>query len=309
MIIHYAPGYPPSTNRRHHEKAGTERLQRVPSATVETCIMIDLHCHLLPGIDDGSPDIATSLTMARMACADGTTTIFCTPHIYPGLYENKAADIRRRVASLQVALHDKGIGLVLNYGADVHLVPNTLADLRSGLVPTLGGSRYLLLEPSHHVRPPRFRESVFELVANGVVPVLTHPERLTWAMDSYDEFLQLAKSGAWLQVTGGALLGTFGRQAKHLAERLVGDGWCAVLASDGHTTGRRAPLLAQATYRAAQLVGGSEAERMVRLRPQAVIDDVAPKEIPLPPALAATDNPVQGKISKLLSGFALFRRR
>lgn len=283
-------------------------MQLVPQAGVQSLTMIDIHCHLLPGIDDGAPDLDTSIAMARLACADGISTIFCTPHIYPGLYENTAADIRRRVAALQRALQDKGLGLVLNYGADVHLVPGTLSSLRSGQVPTLGGSRYLLLEPSHHVRPPQFRQSVFEFVANGVVPVLTHPERLTWAADSYDEFLQLAKSGAWLQVTGGALLGKFGRQAKHIAERLVGDGWCAILASDGHSTGRRAPVLSEAAFRAAQLVGEREAQRMVALRPQAIVDDLLSENVIPPPALAGTRNQFHGKISKILLRLAKFGR-
>src|SRR5262250_1911286 len=83
--------------------------------------MIDLHCHMLPGIDDGAPDEATSLEMARMAVADGIKTTACTPHIYPGLYENEAADITARVKKLQGRLSEEGIGLKLTVGADAHL--------------------------------------------------------------------------------------------------------------------------------------------------------------------------------------------
>ena len=101
-------------------------------------------------------------------------------------------------------------------------------------------SRYLLLEPSHHVCPPRFCESVFELIGAGYVPVITHPERLTWAQDHLDDFFALARSGAWLQVTGGALTGKFGARTQRLAERFVGDGWTAILASDAHDTAPRA---------------------------------------------------------------------
>jgi hypothetical protein len=85
--------------------------------------MIDLHCHLLPGIDDGSRDEATSLEMARIAVADGIHTTACTPHIYPGLYENDAAGIKLRVAALQRRLFDEGIALKLTLGADAHLTP------------------------------------------------------------------------------------------------------------------------------------------------------------------------------------------
>jgi protein-tyrosine phosphatase len=263
--------------------------------------MIDLHCHLLPGIDDGAPDLATSLAMARIAVEDGIETTFCTPHIYPGLYENNGPDIRRRVANLQLILNDKGIPLTLNYGADTHLVPDLLRDMRSGRIPTLGGSRYLLLEPSHTVRPPRFREAVFEVIAAGYTPIITHPERLSWVGDHYDDFTSIAQSGAWLQVTAGAVLGRFGPNARRFAERFIDEGWVAVLASDAHTTSRRAPQMAEAGELAARRVGRDEAQRMVLARPQAVLDNRPPDVVTPPPALNAQSALNQGKIRTMFS--------
>jgi len=248
--------------------------------------MIDLHCHLLPGIDDGSPNLDTTLEMARIAVDDGISTIFCTPHIYPGLYDNRGPDIKRRVDALRLVLGDQSIKLSLNFGADVHLVPEVLEGLSTGRIPTLGGSRYLLLEPAHTVRPPRFLESVFAPQARGFVPVITHPERLTWADEHYTDFLQLARSGCWLQITAGALLGTFGKRAQMLAERLTGDGWTAVIASDAHTTQRRAPRLSQAHLRAAQLVGSDEAKRCVYDRPLAIVNNSPAGTVHPPPAMS-----------------------
>lgn len=263
--------------------------------------MIDLHCHLLPGIDDGPKTLEITLEMARIAVADGIETIFCTPHIYPGLYDNAGPDIARRVAQLQLTLQNQNIPLQLNFGADTHLVPEVMDGLRSGRVPTLGGSRYLLLEPSHNVRPPRFTESVFELIGVGYVPIITHPERLTWATDHLNDFYALARSGAWLQVTGGALLGKFGRNVQKISERFVGDGWTSVLASDAHTTSRRAPVLAEAERRAAQLVGAVEASRMVRERPQAVLDNALAASVALPPALSTPNARIQGKMPNVMA--------
>ena len=169
--------------------------------------MIDLHSHILPGIDDGASSLEMSLEMARMAVADGVHTMACTPHIYPGLYMNDAQGIRRARERLQAALDLYRIALTLVDGADVHLVPGLLEGLRAGVIPTLHGSRYVLLEPSHHVRPPRLEESVFELVAAGYTPVITHPERLVWIEDHHEVFARLVRQGAWMQVTGGALTG------------------------------------------------------------------------------------------------------
>ena len=269
--------------------------------------MIDLHCHLLPGIDDGPKDLATSLEMARIAVADGIATTFCTPHIYPGLYENNAVDIRRRVAQLQLILQNQNIPLTLNFGADVHLVPGLLDSIRRGTVPTLGDSRYLLLEPSHHVRPPRFCESVFELISAGYVPVITHPERLTWARDHLEDFFALARSGAWMQVTAGALTGKFGAQVRLVAERFVGEGWTAVLATDAHTTNRRSPQLHEAFARACELVGREEAKRLVSDRPQCIVSNCPPADTEAPPALRGTASSNAGIIQSRLSRWFSWR--
>src|SRR5574337_485004 len=114
--------------------------------------VIDLHTHILPGIDDGAKSLELSLEMARIAVADGTTVMACTPHIYPGLYMNDGAGIRRARDKLQMALDLKQMPLRLVVGADAHLVPELRDGLKSGRVPTLHDSRYFLLEPSHHVQ-------------------------------------------------------------------------------------------------------------------------------------------------------------
>ncbi len=247
--------------------------------------MIDLHSHLLPGIDDGATDVAMSLAMARMAVADGIATMACTPHIYPGMYDNHGDGIRAAVISLQAALDDDGIALRLVDGADVHLDPGLLDGLRDGRVPTIAGSRYLLLEPPHHVAPPRFEESVFGLMAAGYTPVITHPERLSWVETHYDLFVRLARRGAWMQVTSGALTGRFGRRGRYWAERFTSEGHTMILATDAHHPQRRPPLLAEGREAAAALVGSEEARHMVETRPAGIVANTAPDA--LPAALAA----------------------
>lgn len=244
--------------------------------------MIDLHCHLLPGIDDGAPDLATSLAMARIAVSDGITVTACTPHIYPGLYENTGAGIASAVAELQAALGAEGIDLRLVTGADAHLTIDLLAKVRSGAVPTLAGSRYLLLEPPHHVAPPGFEAAVFAVVAAGYVPVITHPERLTWIEEHHEVFSRLVKGGAWLQVTAGSLTGRFGADARYWGERLLDEGVVHLLATDAHRPTRRAPLLAEGRLAAEKWVGAQEAARLVLDRPRAILED-SPATLVAPP--------------------------
>lgn len=245
--------------------------------------MIDLHSHILPGIDDGSSSLAISLAMARIAVGDGIRIMACTPHIYPGLYRNHKAGIIAARDALQAALDENGIALQLTTGADVHLVPGVLEGLRGGTIPSLHNTRYLLLEPSHHVAPPRFAESVFQLVANGYVPVITHPERLTWIKDHFEMMAQLTRQGAWLQVTAGALTGLFGPGPRYWAERFVGEGLTHVLASDAHSSSGRVPVLSEGLAIAEKLVGADEARLLVQGRPAALMSDLLPSLVaPLP---------------------------
>jgi protein-tyrosine phosphatase len=254
--------------------------------------MFDLHCHILPGIDDGAADLKTSLAMAQIAVADGIQTIACTPHIYPGLYENTAPGIRAAIAKLQAELDRRAIPLRLVEGADVHLEPGLAGSIETGRVPTLAGSRYLLLEPPHHVAPPRFQDSVFDLIVAGYVPVITHPERLTWIEDHYPVFAQLVEMGAWMQLTSGSLTGRFGRRPKYWSERMLDDGLVHILATDSHHFETRPPLLAEGRDAAAAVVGAKEAEHMVTMRPAGIVKNANPRDL-----LQESAKPVRPKAS------------
>lgn len=247
--------------------------------------MIDLHTHILPGIDDGAKTLEVALEMARIAVNDGTTVMACTPHIYPGLYMNDSAGIHEARAKLQNAFDVFHIPLKLVVGADAHLVPELLEGLQSGRVPTLNGSRYFLLEPSHHVPPPQFENSVFQIMAAGYVPVITHPERLVWIEHHYPTFVSLAQRGVWLQLTAGAIVGKFGKKARYWSERLLSDGVVHLIASDAHTTTKRSPVISDALPAVAAAVGKEEALRLVQVRPQHILDDGDPAAVQLPPGL------------------------
>jgi protein-tyrosine phosphatase len=211
--------------------------------------------------------------------ADGIHTIACTPHIYPGLYDNTAHGIDVAMRALQQALDEHGIALRLLPGADVHLDIDLVGSIRSGRVPTIAGSRYLLLEPPHHVAPPRFEESIFQLMVAGHVPVITHPERLTWIEDHYAVFERLVLAGAWMQVTAGSVTGRFGKRPRYWAERMLDAGLVHILATDAHHPRRRPPLLAEGRDAAAQRVGVEEATAMVVTRPQGIIDNSDPASL------------------------------
>jgi len=221
-----------------------------------------------------------SLAMARVAAADGISTIACTPHILPGVYNNSGPPIRKAVARLAESVAKAGIPINLVTGADVHIAPDLDVQLRDGRALTLNNSRYLLLEPPHHVLPPRLEDLVFGLQAAGYVPILTHPERLSWVEGHYDLIRRLVSSSVLMQITAGSVMGRFGRGPRYWAERMLDEGLCHLLATDAHNTEQRAPRMADARDVVAQRLGDDEAINLVLRRPQGILNNLCPAELP-----------------------------
>jgi protein-tyrosine phosphatase len=244
--------------------------------------MIDLHCHILPGIDDGSPDLWSSIEMAKAFVDDGVSIVACTPHILPGLYHNSGPQIRLARERLQQSFEEKGIPLKLVTGADNHMVPNFVTELESGHLLPLSDSRYVLVEPPHHVVPPRLEDFFFNLLVAGYIPILTHPERLAWIESQYSAIRRLVQAGVWMQITSGSLTGAFGRSARYWSERMLDEGCVHIIATDAHDTTRRPPNLAEGRELASKRVGFSEAQHLVVTRPKGILLNDLPSNLPPP---------------------------
>ncbi len=244
--------------------------------------MYDLHSHLLPGIDDGAPDYETSLAMARAFVDQGVQGVACTPHILPGLYHNSGPQIKAAVAELQKRLDDAAIPLKLVAGADNHIIPDFVAGLKEGRLLPLGDSSYVLVEPPHHIAPARLEDLFFSILIGGYIPILTHPERLSWIESKYDVMKTLAAKGVWMQLTSGSLIGRFGRRPRYWAQRMLEEGLVQILATDAHDTKRRPPDLAKGAKEAERLVGAEEARHLVVTRPLGVLMNKPPQDLPAP---------------------------
>jgi protein-tyrosine phosphatase len=242
--------------------------------------MFDLHSHLLPGIDDGAADPNVALSMARAYADQGVLRVVCTPHILLGLYQNSGPQIRQAVAQMQRRIDEAGIPLQLAAGADNHLVADFVAGLKQGHLLSLADSHYVLVEPPHHVAPLRLEDFFLSVLVAGYVPILTHPERLSWIESKYEVVKALAAKGVWMQITSGSLRGTFGRRARYWAERMLGEGLVHILATDAHNTSTRPPDLAEGRRAAERLVGSEEAQHLVITRPLGILSNRLPKDLP-----------------------------
>lgn len=237
--------------------------------------MIDLHCHLLPGIDDGATDLDTSLQMARIAVADGIRVMACTPHITPPLYNNTALDIRRRVQALQAEINAAGIDLRLIAGADIHVRVDLVELLGQTPSPCLQGTRYFLFEPPHAVLPPNLDSFSRAILKAGYIPILTHPERLTWIEQHYDLVCSLDEMGVAVQLTAGSITGTFGKRAQYWSERMLDEGRVDIIASDAHGPRGRPPVLSAARDEISKRLGDEAGRSMTFSNPARIIKNEA----------------------------------
>jgi len=227
--------------------------------------VLDLHCHLLPGVDDGPATLSEALELCRMAAADGTTHAIVTPHIHPGRWDNTCASISGACAGLQRELDGQGIALQLGYAAEVRVTDAIPAQITRGDIPFYGevdGYRIMLLEFPHGHIVPGSQKLVAWLLDRGVRPLLAHPERNRQVMRDPAELQPFLDLGCWLQVTAGALTGQFGEKCQAVARRLLERDEVRVLARHGHNNGARPPVLREAYAYVVQEFGESTARRL-----------------------------------------------
>lgn len=238
---------------------------------------------MLPGLDDGAPDEATSLELLSQAIADGITTCVATPHWAPGQ--------ANRLASTAVALAERS-GMKILVGQELVLSPRLADQLQAGEALTLAGTRSLLLETASLEEIAFSGEAIFRLQALGFRVILAHPERNPRWQRQSDRLFALAERGCVIQINAGSVLGEFGSDARRLARSLLRAGHGHLLASDAHCPRVRPQRLSKAVRVVADLIGDSQSRALVWDHPQAILE-----ERPLP-AVSRPSRP--GFLTRLL---------
>ena len=241
--------------------------------------MIDLHCHVLPGIDDGPETIEDSLALVRVAVAAGIDTIVATPHVNART-PNDAATIARLVAELNARLADERLALSVRPGAEIAITQLSEIEAEELARLGLGGSRWLLVEPPFSPVAPGLQEMIVRLLRDGHRVVLAHPERCPALHRDRSVVAQLADAGVLMSVTAGSLVGRFGGDVRRYALELAREGLIHNVTSDAHDPVKRPPGLAEQLRQA-----GLEplTEWLTQLVPAAILGD---EEIPPRPAAA-----------------------
>lgn len=196
--------------------------------------MIDIHSHILPYMDDGAADIDAALAMAQDAHNDGISVVVATPHHANGVYMNPAREIEAAVKVLNTKLQEAGHPLQVLPGQEIRLYGDLLDDLERGELLTLAGSRYILLEmPSSRV-PRNMEETCHELIIQGFIPVIAHPERNAEIAADPSRLVKLTELGALGQLTAQSIAGVFGSKLQKLSLELCRQQTIHVIASDAH---------------------------------------------------------------------------
>jgi len=241
--------------------------------------LIDIHCHILPEVDDGPKDWETAARMCRVAAEDGITHIVATPHANDRYAYDRSA-LRAKLTRLQSM---SGEWPMLTLGCDFHFsYENVTAALRDPNSFTIGNTQYLLVEFSDFALSPAVGDALVRLGGMGLVPIITHPERNLLLQQDPKAILRLLEKGCLVQVTASALTGRWGESALKTAHWLLEHEAVHVLASDAHDAERRPPQLSAGRAAAARICGPDVARALVDDNPRAIISGEMVPYLPRP---------------------------
>jgi len=235
--------------------------------------MIDLHCHVLPGIDDGSRLLEETLDMARTAVRNNIDTIVATPHSLNGFFVNSWENVVSLTSTVQKAFDAEDIAITLYPAMEAQVCPELFDALEKGQAATINdNSRYMLLEFPPFSMPPGSMEFVFKLKLQGITPVIAHPERNLILQNDLKQLYDLVKMGALCQLTALSVTGYLGPSVQKSSEQMIKTGLAHVIATDAHSDDERISALASAVDMAAEILQDYfRAEKMVTTTPAAII--------------------------------------
>ena len=219
--------------------------------------MIDIHCHILPGVDDGAKHMEDSISMAQEAIKQGIHTIIATPHHKNGRYNNPKKSILAELNILNDRLQEENIPLTVLPGQEVRIHGDLIDGIKQGEILALNEtSRYIFVElPSNHV--PRFTEQIlFDIQVNDYIPIIVHPERNAGLLENPTRLYEFIRNGALTQITAASLIGKFGTKIKKFTNELIEHNLTHFIASDAHNTRTRTFYMQEASREVRRTYGG-----------------------------------------------------
>jgi protein-tyrosine phosphatase len=232
--------------------------------------VIDIHAHIIPDLDDGPPDMESSVEMGVLMEREGISAVISTSHSAEASQVGHAG-MRSRLEEVGVAWREAEIDISLELGIEIYLRPDTVDDLNAGRLWTMAASRYVLVEVPYQPWPTYADNALFALQLAGYVPILAHPERYTIVQADLHKMYELAERGVLAQVTAAALLGEHGVAPKKCAEMLLRHNLVQFIATDAHSAHWRSPMMRRALMLAEEMVGRENVGMMAQTHPARIL--------------------------------------
>ena len=233
--------------------------------------MVDIHCHLLYGVDDGADTIEESVAMLKVAKEQGIHGIILTPHYRHGMFAYPREEIEENYMRLKPYAEKLGIDMAL--GTEYHVNSHIVEALRGGRCRTLAGSRYVLTEYSHDSELSYLEQMTETLVRHGYIPVLAHVERYACMTQDLESVYRLRELGGWIQINADAVLGLDGMAAKRFCKKLLKEELADVVASDCHGIRQRACHMEACYERIAKKYSKPYADRLMTDHPAGILEN------------------------------------
>lgn len=239
--------------------------------------MIDIHTHIIPGIDDGAQDLTEAVKMAQAAVAEGIHTLIATPHHANGKYDNPMGQVKQAVFELNGVLREKGIPLTVLPGQEIRVYSHLLEDLDSKIAGTLHSTHYILIEFPTREIPKKIEALLHELRVMGLIPIIAHPERNMELASDPSKLQRLIHQGALAQITSHSINGLFGKKIQKLSFELFEHRMAHFVSSDAHNMKNRPFGLKQAY----SMLAGKFGDDLVRSCQENAVKLVNNEEIPI----------------------------
>lgn len=243
--------------------------------------MIDLHCHLLPGVDDGPQTIEESIALAQKLVEDGIEQVVVTPHMLDGVYNVTMEQLHSGLQNLQEVLQNHNIDLQVFPGADIHIHSQLAKLVKEQAVATIANNhKYILLEPDNNIWGNVVEQVTFDLQIKNITPIITHPERYHVVQENIWTLKPLAEANVPIQVTAASICGFFGKEVQKCSRELFRHNLAHIVASDAHGVRKRPPFMTEARKTMYKWLAKNQVDDIFDVYPQKIVTG---EYIQLPP--------------------------
>lgn len=233
--------------------------------------LIDIHCHIVPGVDDGARNLEEAARMLQQEYRNGVTAVIMTPHYRRGMFETPQEEIEKQYLKIWQMAQRSRSGMKVYLGCECHTSRELVEELKKGERPTLAGSRYVLTEFSSLHEFDVLRRQIYELVAAGYIPIVAHAERYPCLLRDKNRVEELRALGAEIQLTASSVLGDEGWREKHFCRELLKKRWANYIASDAHDLKHRGVNLQQCAEFLTKTFGQRYTEQLMIRNPMKII--------------------------------------